>query len=91
MVGYVNASLSVFRVSDFEERSQPGTTGELGEDVKHCRYWRSTGFIHIWVYAVGGLGEPSLSFKTTTLGLARQLSWWWYLRRNVRSKITYWS
>lgn len=40
MVGYVNASLSVFRVSDFEERSQPRITGTqlLGEDVKYCRY-----------------------------------------------------
>ncbi|XP_075867523.1 anoctamin-4-like [Nelusetta ayraudi] len=40
MVGYVNASLSVFRVSDFEERSQPRTTGAqlLGEDVNYCRY-----------------------------------------------------
>lgn len=38
MVGYVNASLSVFRVSDFEERSQPRSTGELGEHVSYCRY-----------------------------------------------------
>uniref|UniRef100_A0A3Q3WL62 Anoctamin n=1 Tax=Mola mola TaxID=94237 RepID=A0A3Q3WL62_MOLML len=40
MMGYINASLSVFRVSDFEKRSQPRTTGvELfGEAVKYCRY-----------------------------------------------------
>ncbi|TMS02546.1 Anoctamin-4, partial [Larimichthys crocea] len=40
MMGYVNASLSVFRVSDFEKRSQPRTTGAelLGEAVKYCRY-----------------------------------------------------
>ncbi|KAI3366954.1 hypothetical protein L3Q82_009591 [Scortum barcoo] len=40
MMGYVNASLSVFRVSDFEKRSQPRTTGSelLGEAVKYCRY-----------------------------------------------------
>lgn len=39
MIGYVNASLSVFRVSDFEKRSQPRTTGSelLGEAVKYCR------------------------------------------------------
>lgn len=37
-MGYVNASLSVFRVSDFEKRSQPRTTGsELLGDVKYCR------------------------------------------------------
>ncbi|KAM9327575.1 anoctamin-4-like [Pholidichthys leucotaenia] len=40
MVGYVNASLSVFRVSDFEKRSQPRTNGSelFGEAVKYCRY-----------------------------------------------------
>ncbi|KAM4523202.1 anoctamin-4-like isoform 1-T1 [Fundulus diaphanus] len=40
MIGYVNASLSVFRVSDFEKRSQPRTDGsELFEEaVKYCRY-----------------------------------------------------
>ncbi|XP_032444772.1 anoctamin-4 isoform X1 [Xiphophorus hellerii] len=40
MMGYVNASLSVFRVSDFEKRSQPRTNGsELFEEaVKYCRY-----------------------------------------------------
>ncbi|XP_044042132.1 anoctamin-4-like isoform X1 [Siniperca chuatsi] len=40
MMGYVNASLSVFRVSDFEMRSQPKTTGSelFGESVKYCRY-----------------------------------------------------
>uniref|UniRef100_A0A672Y5S8 Anoctamin n=1 Tax=Sphaeramia orbicularis TaxID=375764 RepID=A0A672Y5S8_9TELE len=40
MIGYVNASLSVFRVSDFEKRSEPRTNGsELsGEAVKYCRY-----------------------------------------------------
>ncbi|XP_026183123.1 anoctamin-4 isoform X2 [Mastacembelus armatus] len=40
MMGYVNASLSVFRVSDFEKRSQPKTNGSelFGEAVKYCRY-----------------------------------------------------
>ncbi|XP_068163555.1 anoctamin-4-like isoform X1 [Antennarius striatus] len=40
MMGYVNASLSVFRVSDFEKRSRPTTSGaELGgEPVEYCRY-----------------------------------------------------
>ncbi|MEQ2285686.1 Anoctamin-4, partial [Ameca splendens] len=40
MMGYVNASLSIFRVSDFEKRSQPRTNGsELFEEaVKYCRY-----------------------------------------------------
>ncbi|XP_047194539.1 anoctamin-4 isoform X1 [Hippoglossus stenolepis] len=40
MRGYVNASLSVFRVSDFERRSQYGTNGSelFGEAVKYCRY-----------------------------------------------------
>ncbi|XP_075932197.1 anoctamin-4-like [Anarhichas minor] len=40
MIGYVNASLSVFRVSDFETRSEPMTNGSelFGEAVKHCRY-----------------------------------------------------
>lgn len=39
MIGYVNASLSVFRVSDFESRSQPMTNGSelYGEAVKYCR------------------------------------------------------
>ncbi|KAG7497295.1 anoctamin-4 isoform X1 [Solea senegalensis] len=40
MMGYVNASLSVFRVSDFEKRSQPRTNGSelFGEAVTYCRY-----------------------------------------------------
>ncbi|XP_078797813.1 anoctamin-4-like isoform X2 [Oryzias latipes] len=40
MMGYVNASLSVFRVSDFETRSQPRTNGSemFEEAVKYCRY-----------------------------------------------------
>ncbi|XP_028275099.1 anoctamin-4-like [Parambassis ranga] len=40
LMGYVNASLSVFRVSDFERRSQPRTNGSelFGEAVKYCRY-----------------------------------------------------
>ncbi|XP_036977167.1 anoctamin-4-like [Acanthopagrus latus] len=40
MMGYVNASLSVFQVNDFEKRSQPRTTGSelIGEAVKYCRY-----------------------------------------------------
>ncbi|XP_060885857.1 anoctamin-4-like isoform X2 [Labrus mixtus] len=40
MMGYVNASLSVFRVSDFEKRSEPQMSGsELnGEAVNYCRY-----------------------------------------------------
>lgn len=53
MVGYVNASLSVFRVSDFEERSQPRATGELGEDVNYCRYWRNTGLICLYRRCAG--------------------------------------
>lgn len=38
-MGYVNASLSVFQVSDFEKRSQPQTSGSelFGEEVKYCR------------------------------------------------------
>lgn len=72
-MGYVNASLSVFRVSDFEERSQPRTTGAqlLGEDVNYCRYWGSAIWIlnpldlHIDVYASGVLGKPSVTFKQT--------------------------
>ncbi|XP_041833415.1 anoctamin-4-like isoform X2 [Melanotaenia boesemani] len=40
MRGYVNASLSVFRVSDFERKSQPRTNGSelFGEAVNYCRY-----------------------------------------------------
>ncbi|XP_076009973.1 anoctamin-4-like [Genypterus blacodes] len=40
MMGYVNASLSVFQVSDFERRSEPRTNGSelFGEAVKYCRY-----------------------------------------------------
>ncbi|XP_047431838.1 anoctamin-4-like isoform X1 [Mugil cephalus] len=40
LMGYVNASLSVFRVSDFERRSQPRTNGSelFGDSVKYCRY-----------------------------------------------------
>ncbi|XP_039647907.1 anoctamin-4-like isoform X3 [Perca fluviatilis] len=40
MIGYVNASLSVFRVSDFERRSQYRTNGSelFGQAVKFCRY-----------------------------------------------------
>ncbi|XP_047245852.1 anoctamin-4-like isoform X2 [Girardinichthys multiradiatus] len=40
MMGYVNASLSIFRVSDFEKRSQPRTNGSefFEEAVKYCRY-----------------------------------------------------
>ncbi|KAM3859282.1 anoctamin-4-like isoform 3-T3 [Diretmus argenteus] len=40
MMGYVNASLSVFRVSDFEWKSEPRTNGseQFGEAVKYCRY-----------------------------------------------------
>lgn len=39
MMGYVNASLSVFQVSDFEKRSQPQMSGSelFGEEVKYCR------------------------------------------------------
>lgn len=39
LVGYVNASLSVFQVSDFEKRSRPKTNGSelLGEAVQYCR------------------------------------------------------
>ncbi|XP_072311063.1 anoctamin-4-like isoform X1 [Eucyclogobius newberryi] len=40
MIGYVNASLSIFRVSDFEGRSHPKTNGseQFGEAVEYCRY-----------------------------------------------------
>uniref|UniRef100_A0A1A8K498 Anoctamin n=1 Tax=Nothobranchius kuhntae TaxID=321403 RepID=A0A1A8K498_NOTKU len=40
MMGYVNASLSIFRVSDFERRSQPRTNGSdmFEEAVRFCRY-----------------------------------------------------
>ncbi|KAJ8007147.1 hypothetical protein DPEC_G00114530 [Dallia pectoralis] len=40
MMGYVNASLSIFRVSDFENKSEPRTDGSemFGEAVKFCRY-----------------------------------------------------
>ncbi|XP_034019164.1 anoctamin-4-like isoform X2 [Thalassophryne amazonica] len=40
MMGYVNASLSIFLVSDFEKKSQPRTNGSelFGEAVKYCRY-----------------------------------------------------
>ncbi|KAM4569136.1 anoctamin-4-like isoform 2-T2 [Odontesthes bonariensis] len=40
MIGYVNASLSVFRVSDFEKRSHPRTNGSklFEEIVNYCRY-----------------------------------------------------
>ncbi|XP_070976763.1 anoctamin-4-like [Oncorhynchus clarkii lewisi] len=40
MMGYVNASLSMFRVSDFENTSVPRTDGSdtFGEAVKYCRY-----------------------------------------------------
>ncbi|XP_048124836.1 LOW QUALITY PROTEIN: anoctamin-4-like [Alosa alosa] len=40
MMGYVNASLSIFRVSDFESKSQPRTNGSelFGDPVRYCRY-----------------------------------------------------
>ncbi|XP_060051622.1 anoctamin-4 isoform X3 [Erinaceus europaeus] len=40
MVGYVNASLSVFRISDFENRSEPESDGSefSGIPLKYCRY-----------------------------------------------------
>uniref|UniRef100_A0A8C5HQC9 Anoctamin n=1 Tax=Gouania willdenowi TaxID=441366 RepID=A0A8C5HQC9_GOUWI len=40
LMGYVNASLSIFLVSDFENRSEPRTNGSelFGEAVKYCRY-----------------------------------------------------
>ncbi|KPP75624.1 anoctamin-4-like [Scleropages formosus] len=40
MVGYVNASLSVFRVSDFENKSEPRTDGTdfFGSPIQYCRY-----------------------------------------------------
>ncbi|XP_028935388.1 anoctamin-4 isoform X3 [Ornithorhynchus anatinus] len=40
MVGYVNASLSVFLVSDFENRSEPTSDGSefSGSPLKYCRY-----------------------------------------------------
>ncbi|MBN3321994.1 ANO4 protein, partial [Atractosteus spatula] len=40
MVGYVNASLSIFQVSDFENRSEPRTDGTdmFGSPIKYCRY-----------------------------------------------------
>ncbi|XP_070802925.1 anoctamin-4 [Pituophis catenifer annectens] len=40
MVGYVNASLSLFLVSDFEHRSEPSSNGsELSDaSLKYCRY-----------------------------------------------------
>lgn len=39
MVGYVNASLSVFRISDFENRSEPESDGSefSGTPLKYCR------------------------------------------------------
>ncbi|XP_072511794.1 anoctamin-4 isoform X6 [Notamacropus eugenii] len=40
MVGYVNASLSVFLISDFENRSEPTSDGSefSGTPLKYCRY-----------------------------------------------------
>ncbi|XP_069048889.1 anoctamin-4 isoform X3 [Lepisosteus oculatus] len=40
MVGYVNATLSIFQVSDFENRSEPRTDGTdmFGSPIKYCRY-----------------------------------------------------
>ncbi|KAK1341495.1 hypothetical protein QTO34_017909 [Cnephaeus nilssonii] len=40
MVGYVNASLSVFRIADFENRSEPESDGSefSGTPLKYCRY-----------------------------------------------------
>ncbi|KAI1883858.1 hypothetical protein AGOR_G00236360 [Albula goreensis] len=40
MVGYVNASLSIFRVEDFENKSEPRTNGSdlFGSPIKYCRY-----------------------------------------------------
>lgn len=39
MVGYVNASLSVFQISDFENRSEPESDGSefSGTPLKYCR------------------------------------------------------
>lgn len=39
MVGYVNASLSVFRIADFENRSEPESDGSefSGTPLKYCR------------------------------------------------------
>ena len=38
-MGYVNASLSVFRVADFEKKSEPEANGSetFGDAVKFCR------------------------------------------------------
>ncbi|XP_048404739.1 anoctamin-4 isoform X3 [Stegostoma tigrinum] len=40
MIGYVNASLSVFLVTDFEQRSEPYSNGSdsFGTEVEYCRY-----------------------------------------------------
>ncbi|KAJ7329954.1 hypothetical protein JRQ81_016128 [Phrynocephalus forsythii] len=40
MVGYVNASLSIFLVSDFEHRSEPSSNGSefSGSPLIYCRY-----------------------------------------------------
>ncbi|XP_067906284.1 anoctamin-4-like isoform X2 [Heterodontus francisci] len=40
MIGYVNASLSVFLVADFEHRSEPYSNGSdsFGTEVEYCRY-----------------------------------------------------
>ncbi|XP_072340942.1 anoctamin-4-like isoform X1 [Scyliorhinus torazame] len=40
MIGYVNASLSVFLVADFESRSEPYLNGNdsFGTEVEYCRY-----------------------------------------------------
>uniref|UniRef100_A0ABM5GFA8 Anoctamin n=1 Tax=Pogona vitticeps TaxID=103695 RepID=A0ABM5GFA8_9SAUR len=40
MIGYVNASLSIFLVSDFEHRSEPSSNGSefSGSPLKYCRY-----------------------------------------------------
>ncbi|XP_036374283.1 anoctamin-4-like [Megalops cyprinoides] len=40
MVGYVNASLSIFRIADFEKKSEPRTNGSdiFGSAIKYCRY-----------------------------------------------------
>ncbi|XP_038636419.1 anoctamin-4 isoform X5 [Scyliorhinus canicula] len=40
MIGYVNASLSIFLVADFESRSEPYLNGNdsFGTEVEYCRY-----------------------------------------------------
>lgn len=81
MVGYVNASLSVFRISDFENRSEPESDGSefSGTPLKYCRWvWHPAWLCVSWAgstmerFYSKGRFWPSV-FKAVTVNLNNAL------------------